>query len=99
MGPIGVEPTGEITPCESKLTSIGSLSTRSFGELTEEGKQMTAGQAEAGDTVPKLPAGATSHAEDLPLGVVFGVWSAPDPYRAGGAVAPHRVPRGAFGEA
>ena len=99
MGPIGVEPTGEITPCESKLTSIGSLSTRSFGELTEEGKQMTAAKVKAGDTVPKPTAGATSHAEDLPSGVVFGVWSAPNPYRAGGVVAPHRVPRGAFGEA
>jgi hypothetical protein len=60
---------------------------------------MTADQVKAGDTVPKPTAGATSHVEDWPSGVVLGVWSAPDPYRAGGAVAPHRVPRGAFGEA
>ena len=60
---------------------------------------MTADQVKAGDTVPKPTAGATSAAEDLPSGVAFGVQSAPDPYRAGGAVAPHRVPRGALGEA
>ena len=42
MGWIGVEPTGDITPRESALTSVWSCITREFGQPPEERKQMTA---------------------------------------------------------
>ena len=42
MGWIGVEPTGDITPRESALTSVWSCITREFGQPPEERRQMTA---------------------------------------------------------
>jgi hypothetical protein len=42
MEGIGVEPTGNIIPRESALTSVWSCITREFGQPPEERKQMTA---------------------------------------------------------
>jgi hypothetical protein len=42
MGWRGVEPTGDITPRESALTSVWSCITREFGQPPEERRQMTA---------------------------------------------------------
>ena len=42
IGRIGVEPLGEITPCESGLTSLGCLRTRPSEQLAWETEQMTA---------------------------------------------------------
>jgi len=42
MGWIGVEPTCNITPRESELTSVWSCLTRDLGQPLEERRQMTA---------------------------------------------------------
>jgi len=42
MGRRGVEPTGDITPRESALTSVWSCVTRKLGQPLQERKQMTA---------------------------------------------------------
>ena len=42
MGRIRVEPSGEITPRESGLTSLGCLRTRPSEQLAQETEQMTA---------------------------------------------------------
>ena len=42
VGWIGVEPSGEITPRESGLTSLGCLRTRPSEQLAWEAEQMTA---------------------------------------------------------
>ena len=52
IGRIGVEPSGNITPRESGLTSLWSFVTREPGQPTQEAKQMTAAAT---------PAGAASH--------------------------------------
>ena len=61
-GRIGVEPPGDLTPCASKLTSIWSLRTRSFGDPTQEGTQMRADTAAVGHSAPQPAAGAPAHA-------------------------------------
>jgi hypothetical protein len=42
MGWIGVEPTGDITPRASALTSVWSCITRDLGQPLKERRQMTA---------------------------------------------------------
>ena len=42
IGGIGVESSGEITPRESELTSLGCLRTRPSGQLAQETEQMMA---------------------------------------------------------
>ena len=42
IGRIRVEPSGEITPCESGLTSLWCLRTRPSEQLAWEAEQMTA---------------------------------------------------------
>lgn len=48
MGRIGIASLDNIIPRESEQTSTWSLITREFGELSREGKQMTAGIVLAG---------------------------------------------------
>jgi len=55
MGWIGVEPTGNIAPRESALTSVWSCVTRKLGQPLQERKQMTAVATLTGALSDRIP--------------------------------------------
>ena len=55
IGWIGVEPTGNIAPRESALTSVWSCVTRKLGQPLEERKQMTAVATLTGALSDRIP--------------------------------------------